>query len=79
MPQIRSIGVVGVLGQNDPPTDGMRGMIEGLLGRRTGVSRGRRLHYVGRKCPLLRIGAAFQPEAVGSSSQWRPGCWSHHS
>ena len=56
MPQIRPIGVVGVLGQNDPPTDGMRGMIEGLLGRRTGVSRGRRLHYVGRNCPLLGIG-----------------------
>ena len=56
MPQIRRSGVVGVLGQNDPPTDGMRGMIEGLLGRRTGVSRGRRLRYVGRKCPLLGIG-----------------------
>jgi hypothetical protein len=37
MPQIRCSRVVGVLGQNDPPTDGMSGMIEGLLGRRTGV------------------------------------------
>ena len=56
MPQIRPIGVAGVLGQNDPPTDGMRGMIEGRLGRRTGVSRKRRMHYVGRKCLLLGIG-----------------------
>jgi hypothetical protein len=28
-----------VLGQNDPPTDGMRGMIEGLLGKRRGQPR----------------------------------------
>ena len=54
--RLRPIGVVGVLGQNAPPTDGLRGMIEGRLGRRTGVSRGRRLHFVGRKCPLLGIG-----------------------
>ena len=75
MPQIRPIGVVGVLGQNAPLSDGLRGMIEGRLGRRTGVKTALRWTQV----PPSRNWWAFRPEAVDSTSQFRPGCWSIYS